>query len=193
VDLESPRVRELVALLRDRRTVVDPTLVVLERVFTGVPGQIAPGQRRQVERMPPALQRRHTAARVVVPEEQRSDYRAAWARMLALVARLHAEGVTLVIGSDSTAGLMLHRELELFVEAGLVPGDVLAMATLGNARALRLDREIGSIAPGKRADLVVVDGDPLADISTIRHVTSTMRAGVVYPSGPLYLSVGVAP
>jgi imidazolonepropionase-like amidohydrolase len=56
---------------------------------------------------------------------------------------------------------------------------------------MRQGDKVGTIAPGKRADLVVVDGDPLADIRAIRAVVSTMRAGVVFPSAPLYEAVGV--
>jgi imidazolonepropionase-like amidohydrolase len=58
---------------------------------------------------------------------------------------------------------------------------------------MRTDAKVGTIAPGRRADLVVIDGDPLADIRAIRAVVSTMRAGVVYPSAPLYEAAGVRP
>jgi len=58
---------------------------------------------------------------------------------------------------------------------------------------LKLDAKIGSIEKGKRADLVVVDGDPLADIKSIRYVVSAMRAGVVFTSAPLYEAMNVRP
>jgi imidazolonepropionase-like amidohydrolase len=88
---------------------------------------------------------------------------------------------------------MFHHEMALFARAGIANGEILELATLGAARALGLDKQIGSIAKGKRADLVVVDGDPLADIKAIRNVVSTMRAGVVYLAKPLYEAVGVKP
>ena len=67
------------------------------------------------------------------------------------------------------------------------------MDTLDAARATKLDKKTGSIARGKTADLFVVDGDPLARIADVRKVVSTMRAGVLYASTPLFESVGVAP
>jgi imidazolonepropionase-like amidohydrolase len=58
---------------------------------------------------------------------------------------------------------------------------------------MRLDKTFGSITKGKRADLVVLDGDPLAQIHALSRVISTMRAGVIYPSAPLYKAIGVRP
>ncbi len=193
VDLDSPQVRDFIALLRARRIVVTPTFAVMERLFTGVPGTIAPGQEPTVGRMPPALARMHTRHRITVAEVDRPRYRAAWKRMLALAKLLFDEGVPIAIGSDSTAGLMLQRELELFAEAGFPNATILSLATLGNARALGREQSIGSIAAGKRADLVVIDGDPVVDLTAIRRVVSTMRAGVVFPSAPLYKAAEVAP
>jgi imidazolonepropionase-like amidohydrolase len=193
VDLASPAVRDFIAMLRTRRIVVTPTFAVLERMFTGVPGTIAPGQEPTVRRMPPAMARMHTRHRITVAEADRPGYREAWQRMLELAKLLHDEQVPLAIGSDSTAGLMLHRELELFAEAGFPNATILAIATLENARALRRDHLFGSITVGKRADLVIVDGDPIADITAIRNVVSTMRGGIVFPSAPLYAAAGVAP
>ncbi len=193
VDLDTPQVRDFIALLRARRIVVTPTFAVMERLFTGAPGTIAPGQEPTVGRMPPALALMHTRHRITVRDADRPRYRAAWKRMLELAKRLFDEGVPIAIGSDSTAGLMLQRELELFAEAGFPNATILSLATLGNARALGREQSIGSIAVGKRADLVVIDGDPVADLTAIRRVVSTMRAGVVFPSAPLYAAAGVAP
>jgi imidazolonepropionase-like amidohydrolase len=191
LDLASTRVRDFIALLRANRVVIDPTFVGLERMFTGVPGTIAPGQEDYVGRLPTMVWRQHTRGRTRIADDKRAMYRGSWERMLQMAKLLHDNGVPVVIGSDATAGLMLHREFELFAQAGFDNATILAIATLENARALKLDGKIGSITAGKRADLVIVDGDPIADLRSIRNVVSTMRAGVVYPSRPLYDSVGV--
>jgi imidazolonepropionase-like amidohydrolase len=67
------------------------------------------------------------------------------------------------------------------------------MATLDSARAMKQDKVFGTIAAGKRADLVVIDGDPLADITAVRKVVSTMRAGVLYEAQPLLAALSVKP
>jgi imidazolonepropionase-like amidohydrolase len=98
------------------------------------------------------------------------------------VRRLHAAGVPLLAGTDApnpgtSHGVSLHRELELLVRAGLTPQAALASATSVPARAFRLaDR--GRIAPGLRADLVLVSGDPTTDILATRAVVGVWKRGV---------------
>jgi imidazolonepropionase-like amidohydrolase len=99
----------------------------------------------------------------------------------------------MVAGTDSLAGLMLHRELALFVRAGIKPADALRMATLDPARVLGKDKVSGSIEKGKVADLVIVDGDPLARIDDLGKVVTTVKAGVVHDAAALYAAVGVKP
>ncbi len=70
-------------------------------------------------------------------------------------------------------------ELELMVQYGMAPLDVLHAATAGNAKLLHLDQDIGRVAPGMVADLVAAPGDPSADLSTLRHVAFVMQAGEI--------------
>jgi imidazolonepropionase-like amidohydrolase len=108
-----------------------------------------------------------------------------------MVKVLHDAKITTVVGTDALAGLMLDHELQLFVKAGLTPADALRDATIVPARAMKLDAKTGTVAPGKAADLAVVDGDPLADIADVRKVVTTVRGGVVYPAKELFATVGV--
>jgi imidazolonepropionase-like amidohydrolase len=120
-------------------------------------------------------------------------YARSWEKIVAMVRALHEAKVPLVVGTDEPAGLSLHHELELYVRAGLKPADVLRYDTLEAARAMKIDAKTGSIAPGKEADLYVVDGDPLADIADTRKGVETVRGGIVYPSKELYETTGVKP
>jgi imidazolonepropionase-like amidohydrolase len=76
------------------------------------------------------------------------------------------------------------------VQAGLPPMAAIQTATLNAARAMKLDHESGSVEVGKRADLVLVEGDPLADISDLRRVVKVVRNGELYDSLALGRSVG---
>ena len=79
------------------------------------------------------------------------------------------------------------------MQTGLAPLDVLALATLGAARIERRDAASGSIAVGKDADLVLVDGDPAAHIGDVRRVLTVVKAGVVYDSAAVFATVAVRP
>jgi imidazolonepropionase-like amidohydrolase len=88
-------------------------------------------------------------------------------------------GVALCVGGDT--GVFAHgenaRELGLMAAWGVAPAEVLRIATAGNARILGMDGEIGTIAPGKRADLVVVEGDPIRDLAALRQVRLVFQNG----------------
>lgn len=97
------------------------------------------------------------------------------------VGELHAAGGRVVVGSDAARpgvqfGTGVHRELELLVASGMTPRQALLAATVEAARVLGAD-QLGVIAPGRAADLVVIAGDPTADIATIRNVVMTFRDG----------------
>jgi imidazolonepropionase-like amidohydrolase len=194
LDLGSKPVRDFFALLRRRRTVIDPTLGAFEDLFVAEQGKITPGVEDVVARLPVMTARQFLMGGLPVSGlEQRARYRAAYDQLLAMVKALYDAKLPVVLGTDHIAGLMLHHEMALFARAGIPPAAILQMATLGAARAMKLDGKVGTIAAGRRADLVVIDGDPLADVRAIRAVVSTMRAGVVYPSAPLYEAIGVRP
>jgi Tol biopolymer transport system component/imidazolonepropionase-like amidohydrolase len=94
----------------------------------------------------------------------------------------HRAGVPLLAGTDSPLvpyAIALHLELEAYVSAGLTPFEALQTATINVARALRVDKDLGSVEPGKLADLAIVEGDPLTDIRTARNLRMVVVNGVV--------------
>lgn len=193
LDLESAPVAELVATLRDKKIVIDPTLSAFEDLFLGVPGKITPGLEATVARLPIQVQRGALMGGLPMPGETRALYARSWAKMLAMVKLLAASKVPVVLGTDHIGGVMFHHEMELFVRAGLTPKEVLRLATIDSARVLGLDKTIGTVTAGKRADLVVVATDPVANIADIRKTVYTMRAGVLYRTDALYAAANVAP
>ena len=86
---------------------------------------------------------------------------------------------------NQVPGFSLHRELALFVEAGIPAADVLRLATLGAAKVLRKADELGSITAGKRADVLVLTNDPLVDIHATRSIDTVIKDGVAYAPQPL--------
>ncbi|HEY0159522.1 MAG TPA: amidohydrolase family protein [Thermoanaerobaculia bacterium] len=193
LDLQSEEVRAFIARLRERNVVVDPTLVVFEGMFTARLGQVSPTYAAIAERFPPQVRRWFVTGGLPVPEGMDDRYRASFRKMMDLIAELHRAGVTIVAGTDALAGFALHRELELYAQAGIPNADVLRIATLVPAQVLKRDRDLGTIEPGKLADLIVVDGDPLRNMSDIRNVVTVVKDGVVFDPKALYAEVGVRP
>jgi imidazolonepropionase-like amidohydrolase len=113
--------------------------------------------------------------------------------MLELIGRMHKAGVPLLAGTDNWAGFALHRELELYVKAGIPAAEVLRIATWNGARYTGTAAQSGSIEPGKQADLVLVDGDPSVDISDIRKISLVLKGGVAFAPAEMYEAVGVRP
>jgi imidazolonepropionase-like amidohydrolase len=87
----------------------------------------------------------------------------------------------------------VHREIELYVEAGLTPMEALQAATIVSARAMKMDAELGTIERGKRADMVVLNANPLEAIRNIRSVRWTISDGRVYDAPALWQSVRFQP
>ena len=110
-----------------------------------------------------------------------------------MTKQMYDAGIPILAGTDATAGIMLHRELELEVRAGIPPAKALQIATFNAARLLKQENELGSIAPGKRADLLLVEGNPGERISDIRRCQLVMKNGVLYDSAKVYAAVGIQP
>ena len=193
IDLDSERVRSFVALLRERKTVVDPTVNIYEGMFNDRPGRVAVGFAAVADRLPPQVRRSLLAGGLPVPEGKDGRYRESTKALLRMVKLLYDAGVPLVAGTDSLPGFALQRELELYAEAGIPPREVLRIATIGAARVMKRDGELGSVRPGKLADLILVEGNPAERIADIRRVSLVVKDGSLYDPAALYRSIGVRP
>jgi len=193
LDLHSQRVKDFIALLKARGTVSDPTLNAFEGMFEAQPGEVDPSLASVADRLPPQVQRGLYGGGLNPPADQVQRYRDSYRAMQSLVKALYDAGVTLVAGTDAMAGFAFDRELELYVDSGIPAPDVLRIATLGAARVMKRDRDLGSVEAGKLADLILVDGDPTARIADLHRVALTVKDGVVYDPAALWREVGVKP
>jgi imidazolonepropionase-like amidohydrolase len=193
IDLHSPQVQSFVKLLQDHHTVLDLTLNVFEDQYLNRAGQIPLGIQPIASRLPIQVRRGLLTTGLNPPAGMDDTYRKSFAKMMELAGLLYRSGLSIEAGTDSMAGFALHRELELDVQAGIPPSEVLQNATLNAARIMRLDKDLGSIAPGKLADLTLVTGDPVANISDIRKTALVMKDGILYKPEELYFALGVTP
>lgn len=190
---DNAEVQDFIAFLKRHRTVLDPTLGLLEARLAGSPTQVTPGLEEIAGRFPAQVRRKLMAGAYEVPKGYEAAYREAISSMQKLVKALHEAGVTIVPGTDALAGYQLHHELELYVQAGIPAAEVLRMATLTPATVMGVDRDLGVIAPGNYADMVLVDGDPTRNISDVRRVKTVLKAGKIYDPTAIEQALGIAP
>jgi cytosine/adenosine deaminase-related metal-dependent hydrolase len=193
IDPSSDRVKAFIKLLQDHKTVSDPTLNVFEGMFTDRPGKVSATYAAVADRMPAQIRRGFFYGGLAVPEGMDQRYQDSFRQMLKMTKAFYDAGIPIVAGTDSLAGFSLHRELELYEEAGIPAPKVLQLATLGAAHVMKRDQDLGTIEPGKLADVILVDGDPSAHISDIRRVRTVVKDGIVYQTSDLYRAIGVKP
>ncbi|HEY2113440.1 MAG TPA: amidohydrolase family protein [Candidatus Angelobacter sp.] len=193
IDPKSEQVQAFIQLLKEHKIVLDPTLSIFEGMFDDRPGKMAQGFAPVADSMPAQVRRGFLYGGLQVPAGQDQRYQDSFQRMLDMARTFYDAGIPIVAGTDSLAGLALHRELELYVKAGIPAPKVLQLATLGAARVVKRDADLGSIAPGKLADVILVDGDPTAHISDIRRVKTVVKDGVVFQVADMDRALGVIP
>jgi imidazolonepropionase-like amidohydrolase len=191
MDLDSKEVKDFFALLLAHHTTVDVTMATFEGMFTGRPGKVSPDYAEVLERLPAQVQRSAYNGGLAVTAENNQRYIDSYAAMLKMTKKMFDAGVPILAGTDALVGLMLHRELELEVKAGIPPAKALQIATWNAARLLKQEKELGSITPGKLADMVLVEGNPAEDMRNIRRCRMVVKNGTMYQSDALYAAVGI--
>jgi imidazolonepropionase-like amidohydrolase len=185
LDLEGPAVDSMIFALRRHRVSVDPTLVAYHTKFWW---RDSIYQRDPDVALVPELLENWRVLGIPTKDWTADEFdraQAAWPKLLSLVARMQREGVHLATGSDLASpwvipGVALHQELALLVSAGISPSEVLRMATRNGAEALGLLAETGTVESGKRADLVVLEADPLRDIRNSRRIRFVVLGGRIF-------------
>lgn len=186
LELSNPLCEDLIAELVQRKTFVDPTLAVFRNMILlpDVPevrdhtdNALVPKRLRDF--WPLYLARTGCPQGGALEDRQRE-----FAKYQELTGKLYRAGVPILVGTDApepqvTPGFSLHQELEMLVESGLPPAAALRAATLHNAMVLRQEKHLGTIAPGKWADVVLLTANPLDDIRNSREIELVIRGGLV--------------
>jgi cytosine/adenosine deaminase-related metal-dependent hydrolase len=193
LDLFGEKVQAFLRLLKEHRTVIDPTLGIFEGMFTSRPGRMPEGFAPVADALPAQVRRQLLSGGLPVPEGMNQRYLDAFTAMEQMLALLEKNGIPIVAGTDGMPGFALQRELEIYVDAGLPAGRVLQIATRDAARVAGRSEDLGAVEPGKLADLVLVDGDPTQRIQDVRNVSLVVKDGAVYDPKALRRELGIRP
>jgi len=191
IDLDSPEAAKALSFLKEHHTVVDPTMALFElfgATTAKPPASFEPG----VEKIAPELAQALTD---VGPPSDRSEIGdKVFSKSLEIVRALHRAGIPIVAGTDQAVpGYSLHREIELYAQAGFTPMEAIQAATIVSARAMGLEKDSGTVEKGKRGDLILLTADPLADIHNTRAVEYVITNGTMYHTAELWQSAGFKP
>lgn len=189
LDENSPAFKALVAKLVEKNVALTSTLTVFETFTPGRPKP--PG----LDVLVTPLREQYERSYERVAANERSTYKPLFPKGMALERAFAKAGGLLIAGTDPTGsggvipGYSNHRQIELLVEAGFTPVEAIKIATFNGARYLGRERRIGSIAVGKQADLVVVNGNPAVTIADIRNVETVFKQGIGFDPARLIESV----
>lgn len=181
--------KNLVKLLIDKNVALTSTLTVFETFTPGRPKP--PG----LDVLTPQLKEQFEQVYARTSQNKESIYTSLFPKGMALERDFARAGGTLIAGTDPTGsggvipGYSNQRQVELLVEEGFTPLEAIKISTLNGAKYLGRDKTVGSIAVGKQADLVVINGNPAASIADIRKVETVFKQGTGYDPAKLIESV----
>ncbi len=191
INFNAPNVKYALKFFKEHGTVIDPTMAVLELMLRPMNKPIETFEPGMAKVPPELMVQLNKKGESSAPAEAVAMVMDVWIKM---IGGLHQAGVPVVAGTDvGVPGHTLHRELELYVKAGLTPLEAIQAATITPARVMKLENEVGTIEAGKRADLIVLDADPSTNISNIRKVSFAMTQGRLFDCAKLWQSVGFRP
>ncbi|MCW3467163.1 amidohydrolase family protein [Chitinophaga nivalis] len=195
MDLHGADMEAFIAMMKAKDITVDPTVNIFEALFTGKNGETLPKDRYMVDHLPAVMQREFRAGGGGLPvsPELEATYKKSFEVFLQLVKLLYDKGIRIVPGTDDVPGFDLHYELELYVRAGIPAEKVLQLATWGPAGYTGNGSTLGSIKTGKKADMILVGGNPVSNIHDIRNTRLVITGGAIYRPSALYPAIGITP
>lgn len=192
IELDSKETNAFLDLMAERGIAHDPTLSIFMDQYCARPGEIAPSADAFADHLPPSL-RREQLSGVGYSHGREEAFRRTGDKALSLIKRLHDRGVRILPGTDvsSLPGFVLVTELQYYARAGIANEDVLRLATIGSAKHLGREGELGSVAVGKKAYLLLVDGDPTQDLAALRGVVHVIKGNAIFHSQDILQAQGI--
>lgn len=193
LDLSSETTEDFIALMKAKGIAQDPTLGIFHDMFRNEPGKPEMMARPYFEQLPPALRQGVIAAKGF--NDGNEEAFAKSARVAGkLVKKMHDAGITILPGTDTAfPGFALISELEMYVDAGLTTKDVVKIATIGSARHAGFEAELGTVSIGKKAHLILVDGDPTQNISDLRKLDLVIKGQTYFKPKDMLKAQGYVP
>lgn len=193
LDVHSDKVQQFLQVLKDKKIVVDTTLTIFETFYTQMPGNISPIFTEVEEHLPIDMQRYWRKGRIRIKPNQQQAYRESFETMLRMTKELYDSGIGIVPGTDMIEGFGYIRELQLYAQAGIPINKVLQLATIGSAAVAGVDGETGSISIGKKAEFILIPGNPLESIAELYRVNRVVKGNTMYYPDKLQQAIGIKP
>ena len=190
LDLNSKAVKDFIALMKEKHISLDPTMNVWQGMFDEFKGDTSNYLKPVINWLPDAYKTNLAIQTPFGSDANKADYKAAFANMLKMLKLLYDNGILLVAGTDGGEANAVHHELELYVQADIPTNEVLKIATYNAALDCNLQDRYGSVMIGKDADLILIDGNPLNNISDIRKVQLVIKNNRMYQPKQLLQSQG---
>lgn len=194
LDLDGPKPSRTLALMAEKKAAHDPTLIIMETATRGRLGKLPPGTEFWAGHMPVNMQRdlKQPMLAIESPEDD-AAYWKSFDVTRETMRRLNKAGVLILPGTDMGGHFWYHRELELYTGIGMSSAEVLKRATYDTAKYMKRDDRFGAVKPGLVADLVLVPGDPVADIRAVKTIAMVVKDGAVYFPTEAYEKLGIKP
>ncbi|HUR65964.1 MAG TPA: amidohydrolase family protein [Chitinophagaceae bacterium] len=188
IDLDSKKVRSFIKLMKKKNVAHEPTLRIQEGMYTEFKGDTSKMHKPIINWMSEFSRSSIVKTSGIPTEEQKPAFLASFQNCMKMVKLMYEKGILLVAGTDGGQAIALHREMEIYAEAGIPANEVLKIATYNAAKDCDLQNEAGEIRVGRIADLILIDGNPSKNISDIRRVEWVIKNGRMYSPKQLYAS-----
>jgi len=187
IDVKSDAVKRFIQKMKDKNIAIDPTITVFEGMFTDLPGKVAKAYLPIEKYLPSQTKRNAMSGGFVDDEALAPQYSKSYEVMKEFLKALYDNGITILAGTD---GGIVQHELEVYSQCGIPNYDVLRMATYFPAKEYGLLDKYGTVAEGRIANLILIDGDPKKNIKDIRKVYLTIKEGKIYSPKRIYAAYG---